>query len=192
MPLSDREVLDLFRQTGAFLEGHFQLSSGLHSPKYLQCALVLQHPRHAETLGRALAELVKEAADVVVSPAMGGLIIGHEVARALGVRHIFAERGPDRQMTLRRGFRILPGERALIVEDVITTGGSSKEVADLVRRLGGEVVAAVSIIDRSGGSADLGVPRRALAVLSVEAWPPEQCPLCAQGLPQEKPGSRPA
>ncbi|MCS7043978.1 MAG: orotate phosphoribosyltransferase [Bryobacteraceae bacterium] len=192
MPLSDREVLDLFRQTGAFLEGHFRLSSGLHSPKYLQCALVLQHPRHAETLGRALAELVKEAADVVVSPAMGGLIIGHEVARALGVRHIFAERGPDRQMTLRRGFRILPGERALIVEDVITTGGSSKEVADLVRRLGGEVVAAVSIIDRSGGSADLGVPRRALAVLSVEAWPPEQCPLCAQGLPQEKPGSRPA
>lgn len=192
MPLSESEILDLFRATGAFLEGHFQLSSGLHSSKYLQCALVLQHPQHAEALGRALAEIAPARADLVVSPAMGGLIIGHEVARALGVRHIFAERGPDRQMTLRRGFRIEAGERALIVEDVITTGGSSLEVAQLVRRLGGEVAAAVSIIDRSGGAADLGVPRAALAVLSVEAWPPEQCPLCAQGLPVEKPGSRPA
>lgn len=191
MPLSETDVLDLFRATGAFLEGHFQLSSGLHSSKYLQCALVLQHPQHAETLGRALAEIAPARADLVVSPAMGGLIIGHEVARALGVRHVFAERGPDRQMTLRRGFRIAPGERALIVEDVITTGGSSLEVAELVRRLGGEVAAAVSIIDRSGGAADLGVPRAALATLAVEAWPPEQCPLCARSLAVEKPGSRP-
>lgn len=192
MPLSGNEILDLFRATGAFLEGHFQLSSGLHSSKYLQCALLLQHPPHAEALGRALAEIAPARADLVVSPAMGGLIIGHEVARALGVRHIFAERGPDRQMTLRRGFRIEAGERALIVEDVITTGGSSLEVAQLVRRLGGEVAAAVSIIDRSGGAADLGVPRASLATLTVEAWAPEQCPLCAQGLPVEKPGSRPA
>lgn len=192
MALSGKEILGLFRATGAFLEGHFQLSSGLHSSKYLQCALVLQHPQHAEALGRALAEIAPARADLVVSPAMGGLIIGHEVARALGVRHIFAERGPDRQMTLRRGFRIEAGERALIVEDVITTGGSSLEVAQLVRRLGGEVAAAVSIIDRSGGAADLGVPRASLATLTVEAWAPEQCPLCAQGLPVEKPGSRPA
>lgn len=192
MPLSGDEILDLFRATGAFLEGHFQLSSGLHSSKYLQCALLLQHPPHAEALGRALAEIAPARADLVVSPALGGLIIGHEVARALGVRHIFAERGPDRQMTLRRGFRIEAGERALIVEDVITTGGSSLEVAQLVRRLGGEVAAAVSIIDRSGGAADLGVPRASLATLTVEAWAPEQCPLCAQGLPVEKPGSRPA
>jgi len=190
MPLSESEVLELFRQTGAFLEGHFQLSSGLHSSKYLQCALVLQYPRHAEALGRALAANVRFEADVVVSPAMGGLIIGHEVARALGLRHIFAERDSARKMTLRRGFRVAPGERALIVEDVITTGGSSLEVAELLRGLGAQVAGAASIIDRSGGAADLGVPRVSLATLAVEAWPPEQCPLCAQGLPVEKPGSR--
>jgi|YNPMSStandDraft_1061717.scaffolds.fasta_scaffold01429_2 orotate phosphoribosyltransferase len=190
MPLSESEVLDLFRRTGAFLEGHFQLSSGLHSPKYLQCALVLQHPLHAEALGRALAANVRFEADVVVSPAMGGLIIGHEVARALGLRHIFAERDSARRMTLRRGFRVAPGERALIVEDVITTGGSTLEVAELLRGLGAQVAGAASIIDRSGGAADLGVPRVALATLAVEAWPPEQCPLCGQGVPVEKPGSR--
>jgi len=190
MPLSESEVLDLFRRTGAFLEGHFQLSSGLHSPKYLQCALVLQHPLHAEALGRALAANVRFEADVVVSPAMGGLIIGHEVARALGLRHIFAERDSARRMTLRRGFRVAPGERALIVEDVITTGGSTLEVAELLRGLGAQVAGAASIIDRSGGAADLGVPRVALATLAVEAWPPEQCPLCGRGVPVEKPGSR--
>lgn len=184
------EVLDLFRRTGAFLDGHFQLSSGLHSPKYLQCALVLQHPQHAEALGRALAARMRPEADVVVSPAMGGLIIGHEVARALGVRHIFAERDAARRMTLRRGFQVRRGERAVVVEDVITTGGSSLEVVELLRALGAGVVAAASIIDRSGGAADLGVPRVALATLTVEAWPPEQCPLCGRGLPVDKPGSR--
>lgn len=183
-------ILDLFRETGAFLEGHFQLSSGLHSPKYLQCALVLQHPRHAERLGRALAARIGLGADVVVSPAMGGLIIGHEVARALGVRHIFAERDAARRMALRRGFAVRSGERAVIVEDVITTGGSSLEVAELLRGLGAEVVGAASIIDRSGGAADLGVPRVALATLDVETWRPEQCPLCGRGLPLDKPGSR--
>ena len=192
MPLSQSEVLDLFRATGAFLEGHFRLSSGLHSSKYLQCALVLQHPSHAETLGRALAERVPAEVHVVASPALGGLIIGHEVARALGVRHVFTERDAERRMTLRRGFRIAPGERVLIVEDVITTGGSSLEVAEVVRGLGGQVAAAASIIDRSGGAADLGVPRVALAVLAVETWPPAECPLCAQGIHVEKPGSRPA
>ncbi len=183
-------ILDLFRETGAFLEGHFQLSSGLHSSKYLQCALVLQHPRHAERLGRALAERIGAEADVVASPAMGGLIIGHEVARALGVRHIFAERDAARRMTLRRGFRVREGERAVIVEDVITTGCSSLEVAELLRGLGAAPVAAASIIDRSGGAADLGVPRVALATLEVEAWKPEECPLCRQGMPVDKPGSR--
>lgn len=190
MLIPAEEVLELFRQTGAFLEGHFQLSSGLHSAKYLQCALVLQHPRHAETLGRALAAAAGAGADVVVSPAMGGLIIGHEVARALGVRHIFTERDAERRMTLRRGFAVQPGERALIVEDVITTGGSTMEVAGLLRRLGAEVAAAASIIDRSGGTADLGVPRTALATLTVEAWAPQDCPLCRRGEPVSKPGSR--
>jgi len=190
MLIPAEEVLELFRKTGAFLEGHFQLSSGLHSAKYLQCALVLQHPRHAETLGRALAAAVGAGADVVVSPAMGGLIIGHEVARALGLRHIFAERDAERRMTLRRGFAVQPGERALIVEDVITTGGSTMEVAGLLRRLGAEVAAAASIIDRSGGTADLGVPRTALATLTVEAWAPQDCPLCRRGEPVSKPGSR--
>lgn len=190
MPVPEEEVLDLFRRTGAFLEGHFQLSSGLHSPKYLQCALVLQHPQHAERLGRALAGRLSTAAEVVVSPAMGGLIIGHEVARALGVRHIFAERDAARRMTLRRGFQVRRGERAVIVEDVITTGGSSLEVADLLRGLGAEVVGAASIVDRSGGAVDLGVPRVALATLAVETWRPEECPICRRGLPLDKPGSR--
>ncbi len=193
--LSQEAVLDLFRSTGAYLSGHFRLTSGLHSPEYLQCALVLSDPHHAEPLGSSLAEALKPIAgkvDVVVSPAMGGLIIGHEAARALGVRHIFTERDADRKMTLRRGFAIQPGERAVVIEDVITTGGSSVEVIALLHAAGAVVAAAGSIIDRSGGSADLGVPRVALATLKVTAWDPGSCPLCAQGLPVVKPGSRPA
>jgi orotate phosphoribosyltransferase len=188
-------VLDLFRATGAYLTGHFRLSSGLHSPEYLQCALVLQHPAHAETLGRALAAklapLAGGAIDAVVSPAMGGLMIGHEVARALGVRHIFAERDADRKMTLRRGFTVGAGERFVLIEDVITTGLSSREVVELLMRLGARVVAAGSIVDRSGGQADLGCPRAALETLNVQTYAPEQCPLCRQGVPVVKPGSRP-
>ncbi len=190
-PTSD-SLLDLFRNTGAYLKGHFRLTSGLHSPEYLQCALVLQHPQHAETCGRALAAALNVKPDVVVSPAMGGLIIGHEVARAFGVRHIFTERDADRKMVLRRGFSVQPGEKAVVIEDVITTGGSSKEVVDLLRAAGVEVLAAGSVIDRSGGRADLGVPRAALATLEVQTYDPAQCPLCAQGLPVVKPGSRPA
>lgn len=190
-------VLDLFLETGAYLKGHFRLTSGLHSPEYLQCALVLQHPRHAETLGKALAEGLAALTgarkiDTVVSPAMGGLIIGHEVARALGARHIFTERDADRKMTLRRGFTIQPGESIVVIEDVITTGGSSAEVVELLRAAGANVVAAGSIIDRSGGRADLGVPRMALATLNVVSWEPAACPLCAQGQPVVKPGSRPS
>jgi orotate phosphoribosyltransferase len=193
--LSQDAVLDLFRATGAYLSGHFRLTSGLHSPEYLQCALVLSNPRHAEPLGASLAEAMRPIAgqvDVVVSPAMGGLIIGHEAARAFGVRHIFTERDAERKMTLRRGFSIQPGERAVVIEDVITTGGSSVEVIQLLRDAGAKVVAAGSIIDRSGGAADLGVPRAALATLKVTTWDPAACPLCAQGLPVVKPGSRPA
>jgi orotate phosphoribosyltransferase len=188
-------VLDLFRQTGAYLTGHFRLSSGLHSPEYLQCALVLQHPRHAETLGRALAEKLRPLAggpiDAVISPAMGGLMIGHEVARALGVRHIFAERDAERKMTLRRGFTVRPGERFVLIEDVITTGLSSREVVELLTGLGAVVVAAGSIVDRSAGQADLGCPRAALETLNVQSYAAEACPLCRQGLPVVKPGSRP-
>lgn len=197
MALSPESLLDIFRQTGAYLKGHFRLTSGLHSPEYLQCALVLQHPAHAETCGRDLAAAMASAAgtsqvDVVVSPAMGGLIIGHEVARAFGVRHIFTERDADRKMTLRRGFAIQPGERAVVVEDVITTGGSTQEVVELLRSAGAQVLAAGSVIDRSGGRADVGVPRAALATLQVTTYQPDDCPLCREGVPVVKPGSRPS
>jgi orotate phosphoribosyltransferase len=194
---ADSSVLDLFIQTGAYLRGHFRLTSGLHSAAYLQSALVLQYPQHAEALGRELAAALGELADIegvalVIAPALGGLIIGHEVARALGVRFLFTERDADRRMSLRRGFRLEPGERVLVVEDVITTGGSTMEVIDIVRAAGAIPVAAGSIIDRSGGKADLGVPRAALATLKVEAHQPEECPMCKAGEPVVKPGSRPA
>lgn len=197
MALSPESLLDIFRQTGAYLKGHFRLTSGLHSPEYLQCALVLQHPNHAETCGRELAAAITaltgtSSVDVVVSPAMGGLMIGHEVARAFGVRHIFTERDTDRKMTLRRGFSLQPGERAVVIEDVITTGGSTLEVVELLKAAGAEVVAAGSVIDRSGGKADVSVPRVALVTLNVTAYNPAECPLCEQGLPVVKPGSRPS
>jgi orotate phosphoribosyltransferase len=188
-------VLGVFRSTGAYLQGHFRLTSGLHSPEYLQCALVLQHPVHAESFGKDLAAAIGALAggpvNLVAAPAMGGLIIGHEVARTLGVRFIFTERDASGAMVLRRGFAIRPGERAVIVEDVVTTGGSTREVVEVLRKAGAEVLAAGSIIDRSGGAADVGVPRAALAVLRVQTWPPESCPLCAEGSPVVKPGSRP-
>jgi len=189
-------VLDLFRSTGAYLQGHFRLTSGLHSGEYLQCALVLRHPDAAERLGCMLAEELRkttaEKIGLVVSPALGGLIIGHEVARALGTPFLFTERDPDtRKMSLRRGFTIEPGEIAVVVEDVITTGGSTRDVVDVLRAAGARVPAAGSIIDRSGGKADAGVPRVALATLHVEAHQPEECPYCRQGLPVVKPGSRP-
>lgn len=190
------DILDLFERTGAYLRGHFRLTSGLHSPEYLQCAKVLQYPEHAQSLGRAMAEaflrLGTGKVDVVASPAMGGLIIGHEVARALGARFIFTERDAAGQMVLRRGFAIAPGETAVMVEDVITTGGSSREVVKILQREGARVAAAGSIVDRSGGQADLGVPRIALETLQVIAYSPEDCPLCRDGVPVLKPGSRPA
>jgi orotate phosphoribosyltransferase len=195
MPQAE-SVLELFRSTGAYLEGHFRLTSGLHSAEYLQCALVLQHPAAAERLGRWLAQelrtLVPGAIGLVASPALGGLIIGHEVARALGTRFLFTERdAATGKMTLRRGFTVAPGETAVVVEDVITTGGSTADVIALLRAAGATVLAAGSIIDRSGGRADVGVPRVALATLQVAAHHMEECPLCARGVPLVKPGSRP-
>lgn len=186
------KAIDAFHETGAYLQGHFRLTSGMHSPEYLQCAKVLQHPAHAERFGREIAtKLAGHKVDVVVSPAMGGLIIGHEVARAFNVRHIFTERDGDGKMVLRRGFAIEPGETAVVIEDVITTGGSTKEVIEVLKAAGANVAAAASIIDRSNGAADVGVPRVALETLKVTAYPPDECPLCAQGLPVVKPGSRP-
>jgi orotate phosphoribosyltransferase len=190
-------VLELFRQTGAYLEGHFRLTSGLHSAEYLQCARVLQYPEYAGILGHQLANALQslghvQRVDVVCSPAIGGLIIGHEVARDLEARFLFTERGPDNKMVLRRGFAIDPGETAVVVEDVITTGGSTAEVVELLQAAGAKVLAAGSIIDRSGGQAQVGVPRVALATLKVVAYDPASCPLCAAGSPLVKPGSRPA
>jgi len=189
-------VLELFRSTGAYLEGHFRLTSGLHSAEYLQCALVLQHPAAAERLGRSLAQELRTLApgkiDLVASPALGGLIIGHEVARALSTRFLFTERdAATGKMTLRRGFTVAPGETAVVVEDVITTGGSTTDVIEVLRAAGASVRAAGSIIDRSGGRADVGVPRVALATLQVAAHHMEECPQCARGIPLAKPGSRP-
>jgi orotate phosphoribosyltransferase len=188
--LNAEQVIDQFRATGALLEGHFQLSSGLHSTVYLQCALVLQFPERAEAFGRAIAEKYRsEGIQLVASPAIGGIVIGHEVARALGARFVWTEREGD-QMTLRRGFTISPGEKTLVVEDVITTGGSTRDTIDALKRAGANVVAAASIIDRSAGSADVGVPLSALAALKVLSVSAAECDACKLGEPVVKPGSR--
>ena len=189
-------ILELFRSTGAYLQGHFRLTSGLHSSEYLQSALVLQHPAAAEKLGRLMAEAILKLTSarigLVVSPALGGLIVGHEVARALGTRFLFLERPPgSTEMQLRRGFSVAPGEITVVIEDVITTGGTTHDVIDILREAGANVVAAGSIIDRSGGQADVGVPRVALVTMQVAAHYPETCPLCQRGIPVVKPGSRP-
>jgi orotate phosphoribosyltransferase len=190
--LNAEQVIDQFRATGALLEGHFQLSSGLHSTVYLQCALVLQFPERAEAFARALAEKFQGQGIVLVaSPAIGGIVIGHEVARAFGARFVWTEREAG-QMTLRRGFTIAPGEKTLIVEDVITTGGSTRETIEAVRRAGADVVGAASIIDRSGGTADVGVPLTSLASLRVLSVESSACDACKLGEPVTKPGSRKA
>lgn len=190
--MEQKEALELYRRTGGYLEGHFRLSSGLHSPGYMQSALVLQHPADAAALGRGIAAQAKSVEPtVVLSPALGGLIIGHEVARALGVRAIFAERAGGTALSLRRGFALAPGERVLVVEDVFTTGKSTRETMDVARAAGADVAGAAAIVDRSGGRIDFGVPSFALVRLEVPTYDPETCPLCAQGIPVEKPGSRP-
>ena len=187
----DRAV-ELMVRAGALLRGHFRLTSGLHSDEYCQCAKVLEHPDVAEELGRMLAErFAEDAVDVVVSPAIGGIVIGHEVARALGVRSLFAER-KDGAMSLRRGFSVSPGERVLIIEDVVTTGGSVREVAEVVSGEGAEIVGFGFIMDRSREPLNLPGPTRALlAGRTMETYEPDACPLCEAGVPIEKPGSRP-
>jgi orotate phosphoribosyltransferase len=189
------DLLELFRRSGALLEGHFRLTSGLHSPGYLQCALVLQHPPQAEALGVALANRTRDLRPTaVLSPALGGVVIGQEVGRALGVRAMFAER-QDGALTLRRGFTLGETDRVLVVEDVMTTGGSTRETVQVARAAGAHVVGAASIVDRSGPSvareADLGLPFASLLRIDLPTYEPAQCPLCAQGLPAVKPGSRP-
>lgn len=188
-----QQLLSIFHQTGALLEGHFQLTSGLHSPRYLQCALILQHPAHAEWIGRAIAALFtgEQPIEAVVAPAIGGIIVAHETARALGTRALFTERESS-VMALRRGFRLREGERVLVVEDVVTTGGSTRETIEAVRRAGGVVVGAASVVDRSGGAVALGIRRVALLTLDVPSYEPRDCPQCRQGVPAIKPGSRKA
>ncbi len=201
--MTEEEVLELFEKLGALLKGHFKLSSGLHSEKYLQCALVLQYPDIAEKISKALAKRFSgEKIDAVIGPALGGVTLAYEVARAIGSRGIFAERrdGPSAsaetscgragKMVLRRGFSITKGEKLLVVEDVVTTGGSTKEVIDLVKSFGADVVGVGSIIDRSGTGIDFGAPFKCLAKVKVETFEEGNCPLCKDKMPVTKPGSR--
>ncbi len=188
--MNQENIVDHFRSTDALLEGHFVLSSGLHSPNYLQCALALQYPMDAAKFGKAIAEEFKNPQfDTVASPAIGGLVIGYAVAQALNLRFIWTER-QEGVMTVRRGFSVKKNERILVVEDVITTGGSTRECIKALENLGGKVTAAASIIDRSGGKADVGVPRIALVSMEVPSFTIEDCPMCAKGEIAVKPGSR--
>ena len=188
--MTDTEVLDLFRQSGALLEGHFKLSSGLHSNKYLQSALVLQYPDYAEQLGRALGERLRHLdPTVILSPALGGIVIGQEVGRAMQLRSIFAER-QDGKLTLRRGFTLAPTDRVVVVEDVITTGLSTRETIDAATAAGAQVLGAAAIVDRGADAGRLHVPLQALVRLEVPAYQADACPMCAAGEPVVKPGSR--
>ena len=188
--MKEKESLEIFKKTGAFLQGHFNLSSGLHSAQYLQCARVLQHPEYAEKLCKMLAEKFKKAEpDIVIAPALGGILVSYEVARALGIKGIFMER-VNGKMTLRRGFEIKKTDRILVVEDVITTGLSTREVMEAVRSFGSSIVGVGCLVDRSDGKADFGAPFNSLATLDIPTFKPENCPLCKDKVPLTKPGSR--
>lgn len=188
--MTEKDVLDIFEKKNALLNGHFKLSSGLHSGKYLQCALVLQYPEIAGKLAKDIAEkFAGHGIGFVVGPALGGVTLAYEVARAMGVRGIFTER-QDGKMTLRRGFTVGSGEKALVVEDVVTTGGSTKEVIDLIESLGAKAAGVACVIDRSGGKANFKVQFEALAKVKVETFEENVCPLCKSGAPITKPGSR--
>ncbi len=188
--MTEDQILAIFREHSALLEGHFILSSGLHSDRYIQCALVLQQPRVAEQLCSELASKLRNlGAKVVAAPALGGVLVAHEVARALGVRALFTER-QDGTMKLRRGFSFAAGEPTLVVEDVITTGLSTRETIACVETAGAKVVGAGALIDRGGGRAGLGLPSAALVKLDVKNYDPAQCPMCQAGTPAVKPGSR--
>lgn len=184
------EAKSIFERAGAVRHGHFELSSGRHSATYVQCALVLQYPDLAERLGRALADKFREGSiDCVVSPALGGILVGQEVARGLGVRAIFVERDSSGRMALRRGFALQPAEKVLVVEDVWTTGGSTRETMSIVEQTGGRVVAAGALIDRSGGRLELAVPARALLEINIPSYDQVDCPQCRAGEAITKPGS---
>ena len=188
--MDQEAVLDAFRRSGALLDGHFKLTSGLHSPRYLQCALVLQYPDMAAALGAALGERTQHLQPTaVLSPALGGIVIGHEVARALGVRALFAER-EETALRLRRGFTLESADRVLVVEDVLTTGGSTRETAAVAEAAGAQVVGAAAIVDRGDDPGRLGLPLQSLVQLAVPTYDPDDCPLCAAGIPLVKPGSR--
>jgi orotate phosphoribosyltransferase len=188
------ELLSTAREVGALVEGHFLLSSGLHSPRYFQCARLLERPELATRLGAALAVRLREVhVDLTIAPALGGVLVAHEVARALGVRALFAERDAQGSLVLRRGFFIRPDERALVLEDVVTTGRSLEETMQVVRAAGGVVAAAGALVDRSGGAtAGLSVPFSALVVLDIPTYSAADCPLCRAGSTPQKPGSRPS
>lgn len=188
--MTQDQILKIFQKTGALLQGHFLLSSGLHSTKYFQCALVLQQPNYASSICKELAHKFKdEKVDCLVGLAYGGIIVSYAIARFLKVRSLFTERVEGR-MSLRRGFCLRPQERVLVVEDVVTTGGSAKEVIDLINNLGGKVMGVGSIVDRSGGEIDFGVEYKSLVRLDIENFKQDECPLCKQGIPLVKPGSR--
>jgi len=187
---SEGQVIDIFKTTGAFIEGHFRLTSGLHSSLYIEKFRLLESPQYTAALCQDIAQrFINQRITVVVGPAMGGIIIAYEVARTLGVRAIFCER-EDGKLTLRRGFQIEPSDRVLVVEDIVTTGGSVKEVLAVVEQSGATIVGVGLLVDRSGGEISLGYPTEALLTISVPTYAPDNCPLCAQGLPIVKPGSR--
>ncbi len=190
--LTKEEVLQIFTEAKALLNGHFRLTSGRHSNQYMQCAQVLKFPKAAEKLCSDLAEKFQgEKIDLVVGPAMGGIIVSYEVARALGVPSIFCEREQG-EMKLRRGFTFEPGTNILVVEDVVTTGGSVKEVINVIRELGGNIVGVGVLVDRSNGKTDFGVPLQAELSMDIQSWEADDCPLCKEGIPVVKPGSREA
>lgn len=190
--MTQERALEIFKEAGVLLEGHFKLTSGRHSNRYLQCAKLFRNTKYSEELCAALAEKFRnDRVEVVIGPAMGAVQMAYEVSRALGCENFFTERGEDGKMSLRRGFAVHPGQRVLVVEDVVTTGGSVREVIDLVRQSGGVIVGVGSIVDRTGGKIDFGVPYQAAVSLEVESWEPENCPLCKAGAPAPvKPGSR--
>lgn len=190
MELNKERILEIFRSSGALLEGHFQLTSGLHSPHYFQCAKVLQYPEHLHTFSQLIADRFKgRGVDLVISPAIGGIVVGTEVGRVLGVRTIFTERA-DKIMQLRRGFEIKPGERILVVEDVVTTGGSVFEVIDVAKKAGGVIAGAACIVDRSNGTVKFEGTQTSILQMDVVTYQPAECPLCAAGSKAVKPGSR--
>lgn len=190
MPLTPAEYLEVFRKSEALLEGHFLLTSGKHSAQYMQCAQVLQYPDRAAILAEGLASQFRDMdVQTVIGPATGGILVAHEVAKALGVRSLFTER-ENGIMRLRRGFRLSPGERVLVVEDVITTGGSVREVLAVLQEFGAAALGVGVLVDRTGGNVDFGLPQCSIIQLNIQAFEAQECPLCAQGIPAIKPGSR--